>query len=112
VPRVDDRHTGAEVTARVIQYGGRFEMRKASLWGKSCQIEKRAIGNDGAGDRIYSRRTRTIRAGAITSGMLVKLSKIILSTLELGLGLPRHSTLVTPIMVGWGRKIVFAFRRR
>ena len=67
MPRVDDRHTGAEVTAKVIQYWGRFEMRKASLWGKSCQIEKRVIGNDGAGDRIYSRRIRTVKADAISS---------------------------------------------
>ena len=84
-------------------------MRKASLWGKSCQIEKRVIGNDGVGDRIYSRRTPTIRAGAITSGILVKLSKIILSTLELGLGLPQHSTLVTPTMVGWAESSILRF---
>lgn len=112
MPRVDDRRTEAEVTPKVIQLE-RFEMRNASLWGKRYQIEKRVIGNDDVGDRIYSRRTRTIRADAIDSRNFVKLSKIVfLSALELGLGLPQHSALATPIMVGWGRKIVFAFRRR
>ena len=83
--RVEDRRTEVEVTPKVIQYWGRFEMRKSSLWGKRCQIEKRVIGNDDVGDRIYSRRIPTIRAVAITSRNLAKLSKIIfISALELG----------------------------
>ena len=71
--RVEDRRTEAEVTPKVIQYWGRFEMRKASFWGKSCHIEKRVIGNDDAGDPMHSRRIRTTRADAMTSRNLVKL---------------------------------------
>jgi hypothetical protein len=88
-------------------------MKKPSLWGKGYQIEKRVIGNDDGGDRIYSRRIRTTGAESIASGNLVNLIKVFcLSALALGLGLPHQSTLPTPIMVGLGGKIALAFRRR
>ena len=56
----DNRRTEAETTPKVIQYLKRFEMRKAFLWAKSCQSEKRAIGNDDVGDRVYRSRIRTM----------------------------------------------------
>lgn len=88
-------------------------MKKASLWGKAYQIEKRVIGNDDVGDRIYSRRIHTARAESMPSRNLVNLIKVFfLSALALGLGLPHQSTLATPIMVGLGGKIALAFRRR
>ena len=88
-------------------------MKKLSLLGKGYQIEKRVIGNDEVGDRIYGRRIRTTRAESMAGGNVVNLIKVFfLSALALGLGLPHQSTLATPIMIGFGGKIALAFRSR
>ena len=63
---------------------------------KAYQIEKRVIGNDDVGDRIYSRRIHTARAESMPSRNLLNLVKVFfLSALALGLGLPHQSTLAT-----------------
>ena len=70
--------------------------------GKGYQIEKRVIGNDDVGDRIYSLRIHTARAESMPGRNLVNLVKVFfLSALALGLGLPHQSTLATLIMVAW-----------
>jgi len=56
-------------------------MKKPSLWGKGYQIEKRVMGNDDVGDRMYSRRIRMSRAETMASGNLVNLIKVFLSNL-------------------------------
>jgi hypothetical protein len=53
VLRVDDPRTEAEVTVKAIRAQGKFEMKKPSRWGKGYQIEKRVMGNDDVGERIY-----------------------------------------------------------
>jgi hypothetical protein len=113
VLKVDDPRTEAEVTVKAIRSKGRFEMKKPSLWRKGYQIEKRMLGNDEVGDRIYSRRTPTTRAESMASGNLVNLIKVFfLSALALVLGLPHQSTLATPIMIGLRGKIALPFRSR
>jgi len=108
----DDPRTEAEVTVKAIHYWERLQMKKASLWGKGYQIEKRVIGNDDVGERICRLSGKT-RVESMPSRNLVNLVKVFfLSALTLGLGLPHQSTLATPIMVGLGGKIAFAFRRR
>jgi hypothetical protein len=88
-------------------------MKKPALGRNGYQIEKRMIGNDDVGDRIYSGRIRAARADSTASGNLVHLIKVFfLSALALGLGLPHQSALPPPIMVGLGGKIALAFRRR
>ena len=52
-------------------------MKKASLWGKGYQIEKRVIGNDDVGDRIYSRRIHTARAESMPGRNFVNLVKVV-----------------------------------
>ena len=88
-------------------------MKKPLLCGKGYQIEKRAIGNEDVGERIYSRRIHTTRAASIASWNLVNLIKVVfLSGLALALGLPHQSTLASPMMIGMGGKSTLAFRRR
>jgi hypothetical protein len=58
---VKDLHTEAELTAKVIQYSGRFGMKKLSLWGiNDYHCEKRVVGSDNVGERIcrWSGKTR------------------------------------------------------
>ena len=87
-------------------------MKKLSLWGKDRRIDKHVIGDDAA-ERICGRRMRASKVESIAGGNLVKLTKMFfLSPLALGLGLPHHSTLVAPIMVGLRGKIALAFSRR
>ena len=62
--KVDDPRTEAEVTVKAIRSKGRFEMKKPSLWRKGYQIEKRMLGNDDVGERIY--RTGRLRHGPIS----------------------------------------------
>jgi hypothetical protein len=114
VLKVEDPHTEADLIVKAIQYSGRFEMmKKLSLLGKGYQIEKRVIGDDDVGERIYSRRIHTTRAESVASENLINLIKVFfLSTLALGLGLPHQSTLATPIMIGLDGKIALAFQRR
>jgi hypothetical protein len=88
-------------------------MKTPSLWSKGLQLEKRAIGKGAAGDRICRRRISPIRIKFIASENLAKLCKgVFLSAVALGLGLPTHSALAPPIVVGLGGKIALAFRRR
>ncbi len=88
-------------------------MKKPSLWSKGLQSEKRAIGKGAAGDRICRRRISPIRIKFIGSENFAKLVKgVFLSAVALGLGLPPHSALAPPIVVGLGGKIALAFRRR
>jgi hypothetical protein len=77
VLKVEDPHTEAELIVKAIQYSGRFEMmKKLSLLGKGYQIEKRVIGDDDVGERIYSRRIHTTRAESVASGNLINLLKV------------------------------------
>ena len=111
--KVDDPRTEAEVTVKAIRSKGRFEMKKPSLWRKRYQIEKRMLGNDDVGDRIYSRRIPMTRAESMVSRKLANLIKVFfLSALALVLGLPHQSMLPTPIVIGWRGKITLAFRSR
>jgi hypothetical protein len=88
-------------------------MKKPSLWSKELQLKKRAIGKGAAGDRICCRRISPIRIKFIASENLAKLVKgVFLSAVALGLGVPSHSALARPIVVGLGGKIALAFRRR
>jgi hypothetical protein len=87
-------------------------MKKFSPFGSDYHTEKRVISNDNVGDRICRWRSRT-RVESTASRNFVNLIKVFfLSALALGLGLPHQSTLVAPIMVGWGGKIALAFRKR
>jgi hypothetical protein len=88
-------------------------MKTPSLWSKGLQLEKRAIGKGAAGDRICRRRISPIKIKFIASDNLAKLVKgVFLSAEAPGLGLPPHSALAPPIVVGLGGKIALAFRRR
>jgi hypothetical protein len=74
-------------------------------------LEKRAIGKGDAGDQICRSRISPIRIKFIAGGNLAKLVKgVFLSAVALGLGLPPHSALAPPIVVGLGGKIALAFR--
>jgi len=87
-------------------------MKKPFLWGKDRRIDKRVIGDDAA-ERNCGRRIRASRVESIAGGNPVKLTEMFfLSALALGLGLPRHSTLAAPIIVGLRGKIALGFPRR
>jgi hypothetical protein len=88
-------------------------MIKLSLLAKGHRFGTRVIGNAAAGDPIYGRRSLTTRAELIGSGNLVNLIKVFfLSALSLALGLPHQCTLATPVIMGLGRRITLAFRKR
>jgi len=93
---VKDLHTEAELTAKVIQYSGRFGMKKLSLWGNDYHCEKRVIGSDNVGERICRWSGKT-RGESTPNGNLANLVKSLF--LPLGLGLPHRSALATPIAV-------------
>jgi hypothetical protein len=76
VLKVDDPRTEAEVTVKAIRSKERFAVKKPSLWRKGYQIEKRMLGNDDVGDRIYSRRIPRTRAESMASGKLANLIKV------------------------------------